>query len=642
MRVKTGVILAAGEGRRLDILDYPKPLVRVGNKPLILWNIEQMQEAGVKEIFIVLGFRGEEIKKELSGNPAIKIKLNFVWQKDSTKKGILKALMALEGLIKDSFFLTMADLVIEKNPYKIFYSKMRNIPGDAIVSLVDARDEQFERCGALSKIRAESGIVKAIGRELKDFNALEVGVYYFGKKSFGFIQSLFDIIKSLFKRDIEIKNFDDLLRGFVSRNKLRAIFLEQGEWFDINTPATRIRAEIFAQNFQLKKRVPQKRRTLSKTETFSRFSRHKTMKTDIIIKRGLIDDLRKIQIIPKQSFSAPHFILTDSIVDKLYGNKVLKGFLKAGYNVKKLVVPAGEGAKSISEYSRLADEIFSYGMNKHSHIVSLGGGVVNNIAGFLASTLYRGINLIHFPTTTMAQVDAAIDFKQAINSIKGKNLLGSYYPASAIAIDPNVLKTLSFRHINNGFAESIKHALTQDKNFLQYLDKNYQKIKKKKDIKIFDYIIRQTIEMKVPLLDGDAKDDYNEMLPQYGHSIGHAVEQLSSYNLLHGEALAIGMCVCAEISKIVGVCNGKTVEAHYDICKKYNLPVMIPDYMSVEDIFAALHYDKHFVKGHTYMALVEKPGKVWHEKRVYGVPIDFSIIRKAIMENKNKKRKYAR
>lgn len=613
----------------MDILDSPKPLVKVGNKSLILWNIEQLQEAGIKEIFIVLGFRGEEIKKELTDNPLVKANLHFIWQKDSSKKGMFKSLMSLEGLIDKPFFLVMADLIIEKNPYLFFCEMAKNINSAAIQALVCIRTEQHKKSGASSKVIVKGDFIKEIGKGLKINDGFEVGVYHFGIKSFDL---------TLAAQKAGAKDFEGFLKNTSKQGKLKAVFLEGSEWFDVNMPTIQMRAEIFVRNLAEQPILASKKK-LIKIENFSNFYRHKTLRTNITVKQGLIDNLDKIKIIPDEFSEAPHFILTDSIVDKLYGNKVLKGLLKAGYNVKKLVVLAGEKSKNIYEYSRLADEIFSYGMNKHSFIISLGGGVINNIAGLLASTLYRGINLIHFPTTTMAQVDAAIDFKQAVNSPKGKNLLGSYYPASLIAIDPNVLKTLSLRHIKNGLAESIKHALTQDTKFLKYLDKNYKKIK---NIQFLNYVIRKTIELKVPLLNGDVKDDVNEMLPQYGHSVCHAVEHLSSYDLFHGEALAIGMCVCAEVAKMVGVCDEQTVRTHYDICHKYNLPVIVPDYMTAEDVCEKMRYDKHFIGNYAHMALIAKPGKVWHEKEVYGMPIEYSVVKKAVMINKNKKKEYTR
>jgi 3-dehydroquinate synthase len=233
----------------------------------------------------------------------------------------------------------------------------------------------------------------------------------------------------------------------------------------------------------------------------------------------------------------------------------------------------------------------------------------------------------------MAQVDAAIDFKQAINSKKGKNLLGSYYPAIKIAMDPEVLATLEKRHVINGVAESIKHALVQDEKFLEYLNDNHERIM---EIDFLDDVVRRTIELKVPLLIGDVANDYNEMVPQYAHCVGHAVEHLSGYDLLHGEAVAVGMCVTAEISKLLGICDDGVVRAHYDICDKYNLPTIVPDYITEEDICQAIRFDKHFLRGKPQMALPTKIGDVWSDKGIHAVPVDYEVIKRAVALNKKR------
>jgi 3-dehydroquinate synthase len=275
-------------------------------------------------------------------------------------------------------------------------------------------------------------------------------------------------------------------------------------------------------------------------------------------------------------------------------------------------------------------------MDEGSVIVDVGGGVVNNMAGFLAATLYRGVELIHIPTTTMAQVDAAIDFKQAVNSKKGKNLTGAYHPASHVLIDPDTLATLPERHIRNGLAESLKHAITQDAEFFQWLLKNERPLT---DLDFWETVIRRTIALKVPLLNGDPHDEANEMLPQYGHSIGHAVEHVSGYAFLHGEAVAIGMCVSAEIARLIGVCDEATVEAHYQLCSRYGLPTQIPQSINVEDVLNTIRYDKHYLGSLPRMALVSSVGTVWKDQGVVSIPIDYPILARAIEANQSHRMK---
>jgi len=624
IKVKNAVILAAGKGARLDRPDSPKPLVKVGNKSLILWNIEQLQEFGVETIYMVLGFRGEEIKKELTNHPSVTAKIEYIQQEDSSKSGMLSSFLSVLDCVQTPFFLAMSDLVLEKNPYSLFGDCDEF--GDSIASLVSVDKKYFNNSGARSQVYIEDSHIKEIGRDLKDYSGFECGIYCFTKKALM-------LTKSLLEENLDIENFDVLFKKIAEKNKFQTILLKNSEWFDVNTPATHARAEIFARNRFKAPVVFPGISNMKEVEFFSNFQRQKLMKTNIILKKNLLDKLHKIRLIPEEFSNSPHFILTDSIVDKLHGERILNGFLKAGYNVRKLVIPFGESSKSTTDYVRLADEIFSYGMDKHSIIISLGGGVVNNMAGFLASTLYRGVGLMHIPTTTMAQFDAAIDFKQAVNSPKGKNLLGSYYPAHVIAIDPSILSTLEKRHILNGLSESIKHALTQDKVFFNYLLENYAN---SADIDFLEEVAKRTLDLKIPLLSGNVDEDYNEMLPQYGHCVGHAVEHLSSYDLLHGEALSIGMCVTAEIAKLLGICGQETVDLHYTILEKYNLPTKTPDYMTEQDVCDAICFDKHHVDGAPHMSLVEKIGRVWNDNGVHSVPVDYTVVKRAIKINQDR------
>lgn len=518
----------------------------------------------------------------------------------------------------------MADLVVEKNPYIAF--KEIPLSESSLYSLVDRRRGIYSASGALSQVHiSRDGTIIEVGRSLIEYGALEVGVYFMTPRALrNFL--------NFYSGEDKAPTLDGLLTMLAKRKLLLPVYLEEGEWFDVNTPATHIRAELFARAKATSTFLPSRKKNLRTLAPTTSFYRPKKMNTDIIVETGILNRIGETKIIPDSHAQAVHFLLTDDIVNPLHADKVLSGFTSAGYDVKKVIVPAGEESKSLHIYSQVADEILNLGMDKRSIIISLGGGVVNNIAGFLASTLYRGIGLIHIPTTSMAQVDAAIDFKQGINSTKGKNLFGSYYPAMSIVIDPEVLLTLNERNMVNGISESIKHALTEDKEFLGYLIRERNNLK---DIKVLEHIVRKTVELKVPLLNGDVNNDFNEMIPQYGHSIGHAVERLSSYDLLHGEAIAIGMCLSAEISFLLGICSKDIVDLHYRVFETYDLPVVVPSYMTSDDVIAAIRYDKHHVEN-PFMALLKEVGIMFSENGQYGIPIDYAILKRAIEINKKR------
>jgi len=616
--IKKAVILAAGRGARLDRLNSPKPLVKVGGRPLILWIIKHLEEAGVLDITIVVGERNREVVHALTGHKDIKASIRFIEAPAGDSTSLARSVALLGGHINEPFYLAMADLVFENNPFVAF-------SGVESQALVDTDASRAARSGARARaIAGSAGRIIAAGHELTD-GAWQTGIYVLNPAFLHLLNTDGDKLNSL----------DEALVKYGTRKPVVAVPLPSGDWYDVNTPAIHVRAELLARRLlNQEKTTRSSSKTQRSLDIAYTFLRQRILKTHIVVEQGILARLAELQLIPESHLRSSHFIITDSTVDALYGERVQRGLSARGAIVHKLVVAPGETTKNIHMYAQLADEIFSRGLDKNSIIISLGGGVINNIAGFLASTLYRGIGLIHIPTTSMAQVDAAIDFKQAVDASFGKNLFGSYYAAQTIVIDPTVLLSLPQRNLYDGFAESIKHALTQDTSFLRFLSENANRMH---DINVLEEIVRRTLALKVPLLNGDTADDYNEMLPQYGHSVAHAVEHLSGYELLHGEAVAVGMCVVAEIARLMGVASQEIVEAHYRICEQYHLPTRVPGDISPEDVCATIRYDKHYLWGRPHMALVVEPGKCWDEDGTYGLPVDSELVKEAVRVNQSRK-----
>ena len=384
----------------------------------------------------------------------------------------------------------------------------------------------------------------------------------------------------------------------------------------------------------------------------NRFAREgRPLDSSIIIESGIIRRLEKRakEVVPAKCHEAKNYLVVDAIVDKLYGDKVLKGFNDGGIETYKIVVPAdavdesgnpsAERHKTLSVFSQCADKILENGISKNSCIISLGGGVINNLCGFLASSLYRGITLVHITTSMMGMTDAAIDFKQAVNHQLGKNLLGSYYPASNIVIDPEVLETLSERHILNGISEALKHALCQSREMTEAL---VQPLKNSfgalRNPEYLETVCRQCIDHKVPTLNHYHESDFNEMVPQYGHAIAHAIEHLSFHTegvspLLHGEAVAVGMCITAEVAKALGVCDQKTVDEHYEYIRDAGLPIYVPPGLTIEAIQNKICYDKHYVKK-PIMGLISSIGHMYCQPNgSYAVEVENDTIKGALEAN---------
>ena len=378
----------------------------------------------------------------------------------------------------------------------------------------------------------------------------------------------------------------------------------------------------------------------------------KPLDSNIIIENGGIRKLktRAKEYVPEKCHEAKNYLIVDEIVDALYGDKVLEGFNSGGIETYKIIVPAdavdesgnpsAERHKTLANFSDCADKILSSGISKNSCIISLGGGVVNNLCGFLASSLYRGITLVHITTSMMGMTDAAIDFKQAVNHRLGKNLLGSYYPASNIIIDPELLQTLSKRHILNGISEALKHALAQSREMTEAivnpLFEDFHKALR--DPEYLEMVCRECIDHKVPTLIHYNKSDFNEMVPQYGHAVAHSIEHLSFHSkgvspMLHGEAVAVGMCVTAEVGRILGVCDDSTVDDHYKYISQAGLPTFVPDGLSLDAIQHKLSYDKHYVKKPTMGLMAEVGHMHCQPNGSYSVEVDNDVIEKALLAN---------
>lgn len=367
------------------------------------------------------------------------------------------------------------------------------------------------------------------------------------------------------------------------------------------------------------------------------FSDKKILTSQVIVALGALNNLSEYGILDNVRKESQHLIITDTNLEKLYLKKIIENMKSLGYSLHSLVIEASDNSKSLDMYIELVNKSLEVGFDKHSVVFSLGGGVVNNLSGFLASTLYRGIGLIHFPTSLLSQVDAAISFKQAINHTYGKNLIGSYYAASKIVIDPEVLKSLDSRFIKDGLAESVKHALCQDMNFLQYLTSYNGDLY---NIDFLYHVISETIRLKMEVMDGDVsilESDYNESIKYYGHTIGHAIEHMSDGEFYHGEAISIGMCVSAEASYFLGYCDKDTVEAHYKVFLNLGLPTVVPNKYTNDEIWDKVHFDKHFLDEKSYFGLVEKIGTMsLFKNNLFGHYIDKEVLSFAIDANKKR------
>ncbi len=611
LNTKTGVILSAGIGERLDIFETNKPLIKLQGISLILRSIDRFMDSGINNIYIVIRKHDRLIRKELF---EYEDHIHFIEQQHGDK-GMLGSLLSIESAdIKTPFFVTPCDLLFEKDPFLLFDDLS---DPNAISVLISTNQEFNSLSGAQQKLQYIDGRINYPDKPEKT-NALEVGIYHFTPKSYSNF-SYSSLTNNKIKTGSKI---------FKTYDCLNPVVMEDNEWFDINTPVTLIRADLFLK----KKFLPDKKlkpleasfKPLSATATFS-YS--KQIHFDVHVGQGLVEGIKEYEIIPHEFYYSPHHILVDKNIDDLYGQKICDQLVSVGYQIHKHVIDPGERSKSISYFSTIAENIMFKGIDKKSIIITVGGGVIKDLAGFLASTLYRGIGFICFPTTVLSQCDAAIALKQGVNGTRGKNLIGSYYAPMKVIVDPSVLITLDERYICDGLAECLKQSFAQDVKFFNFL-KNYKG--NIKDINFLEKAIKQSIKLKVKSIQHDYFEENIALANQYGHKVGHAVEHLSGYQILHGESVAIGMRVSAELSYIMGLSEKEVLDAHIGLLKKYHLPLSIPRNIAPGDIINTLRYNKKFHGGKARMVLVSKIGSLWHDAMYYTVFCDDQLIEEAI------------
>lgn len=624
----SGVVLAAGSGLRLDPISTPKPLVRIGTKPLIIWTIESLQRLGLENIWLVVGQHGDLIQKEIIGDPRIKSNIHFLrlpFQSRSMFQSLVYAVSQTPG----SLLLTACDLVFEK--YPLSPSDLDTIEPNTLQVLVSPlTKERHSGCHSLVRVAgiSEDATVEDVGVDIPHATFYDVGIYLIGEEA----KKDFDIP---LESAVERVAFYQFLKTLFEGKKARLKFVAPGDWCDVNTAIDKIKAELL-----LKQKVRTPIASHSRSTHTSIASRNsynflycKKKTTEIIVEPNILKHLWEYEIIPPASAHSTHYLITDTSLYDLVGKRIEEGFNARGYRLRPLLVPLGETVKKIEEYWRLMLEILAQGVDRCSIIINLGGGTINNVAGFIASTLFRGISLYHIPTTLLAQLDSTIDIKQAINTPYGKNLVGSFYAADKVIVDPSLLTFLPEEHIVNGLSESIKHGLVQDKGLLDYYDQYNGSIR---EPAFLEKVINWTIDLKVRCMVNEPDGDHAEMIKDYGHSIGHALEQYTGYEIHHGRAIAIGMCVSAEIARLLKVTTDKEVDMHYKMFRKYGLATSITPDANIDDFELVLKHDKTYMQGSAYMGLISELGCLWHENGRYAIPVDLEIVRKALVINQEK------
>lgn len=338
---------------------------------------------------------------------------------------------------------------------------------------------------------------------------------------------------------------------------------------------------------------------------------------DIVISANSVGYLA--EFLSKKSYSKI-FVITDENVARLYLPTLSNILTKSGFSFDVVVVPSGEQTKSFSSLEKVSEEILEKGIDRKSLIVAFGGGVVGDLSGFIASILLRGIDFIQMPTTLLSAVDSSVGGKTAINSRSGKNLIGSFYQPQLVLCDLNFLKTLPEREVRSGYAEVVKYGFIFDENFFEFLDRNYSKIFSFNE-EVLQKIITRSCEIKAEIVGRDERESGDRALLNFGHTFGHVFETETGYSseILHGEAVALGMVMAAKMSQnfsMISEDDFERIRSHLEKCGFVTDYKKIRSEWSKKNLVDHLYKDKKNEGKNLTFILLEMVGKALIRKGV--------------------------
>lgn len=335
-------------------------------------------------------------------------------------------------------------------------------------------------------------------------------------------------------------------------------------------------------------------------------------------------------------------IITDSIVKELYGDKLYELMLKEGFNVDLLSFPAGETSKVRHTKEILEDTMLEKGHKRDSCIIALGGGVVTDLAGFVAGTFGRGIPFINYSTTILGAADASVGGKTAVDTELATNLIGLIYQPKKVYIDLATWGTLPIKQVSNGLAETIKHACMADIEFFEFLEEHIAQLLTNEGVtekqkEICTHIAEMNCKIKYEVVKLDEREANLRQILNLGHTVGRAIETLSDYTLLHGEAVAIGMASQVRIGQKLGYISEKEADRVIALYEKTGLSTHIPAHITTRELVSKLYTDKKVRKGKIRFVFQEGIGKIkQYDDGNYSIALEETFISEAIEEMRNK------
>lgn len=317
-------------------------------------------------------------------------------------------------------------------------------------------------------------------------------------------------------------------------------------------------------------------------------------------------------------------VVTSPPIRHRYATAVCSALRQEGIRPLLLSVPVGERAKSLRWASHLFDRLIQARFERGATLIALGGGVVGDLTGFVASTYLRGVHFVQIPTTLVAQVDASIGGKTGVNHPKGKNLVGTFYQPRLVFIDVTTLRTLPMRELIGGMAEVVKYGVIADPDLFEYVEQHVSALLDY-DMTALEHIVARSARIKADVVSKDEREAGLRRILNYGHTLGHAIETVTGYRRIHhGEAIAIGMEFAARLATRLGLCDVMLVDRQRRLFGHLGLPTALPLQVPVRALLSSMALDKKVRDGRLHFVLPARIGQVVVK------PVTFDVVKETL------------
>ncbi|MFI5234130.1 MAG: 3-dehydroquinate synthase [Gemmatimonadales bacterium] len=350
---------------------------------------------------------------------------------------------------------------------------------------------------------------------------------------------------------------------------------------------------------------------------------HSTGQYQVHIRSGLLAEAPAL--VREVLGDRPTVAVTDAGIVSL-----LSSFGLGALAMSPLLVPPGERAKTREQWALLTDQLLERGLGRDGALIAIGGGSIGDLTGFVAATYLRGIPFVQVPTTLLAMVDAAVGGKVGVDTDRGKNLVGAFHPPVLVLADPRALTSLPERDYLGGMAEALKHGLIADAEYFEWIVAHATELRQR-NLATLEHLIRRSVEIKAAVVAADERESGRRAVLNAGHTVAHALEQLSTYSISHGEAVALGLLAECQMAETIGVARSGLTASLRSALTALGLPVRAATALPLDQVITAMRTDKKNRSGETRFALAAELGRPHRAGEFWTTPIERKVVERGLL-----------